>query len=275
MRSADCVSPVNNRFCSVHVLQQNARWVFLHGEGTRALKCGAGPPSSGCEHACEQARAASGGASTKKAAGDEPWLGHSLKRAPGVAKEVFEVMRDMIRKASFLRTPATGQPPLLAGKQAARSRSCQIREVVMRTPALVTYSLHHHTCVRRLLLALMISPLHEQVDKEAEKAEKVKKRKEAKAEKDQPVLKRWVAAAGLMTFLSCQGGKPGHHVADTSLSYSYGPVGGDNLVTLATLEGCHPKQWPAANQWVIKRSPHVCGAGRKSTPAQALRSRQS
>ncbi len=48
---------------------------------------------------CAQARAASGGTS-KKAAGDEPWLGHGLKRAPGVAKEVFEVMRDMIRKAS-------------------------------------------------------------------------------------------------------------------------------------------------------------------------------
>ena len=45
-----------------------------------------------------KARAASGVGSKKAAAGDEPWLGHALKRAPGVAKEVFEVMRDMIRK---------------------------------------------------------------------------------------------------------------------------------------------------------------------------------
>ena len=45
-----------------------------------------------------KARAASGTGTKKAATGDEPWLGHALKRAPGVAKEVFEVMRDMIRK---------------------------------------------------------------------------------------------------------------------------------------------------------------------------------
>ena len=53
-----------------------------------------------------QARAASGG-TTKKAAGDEPWLGHGLKRAPGVAKEVFEVMRDMIRRVSAMLCRST------------------------------------------------------------------------------------------------------------------------------------------------------------------------